>query len=117
MPSSMFACVKLRGLPFGVTEAEVGMFLVGAAPCRRAVVWCVCACVSGRGRCARGSPSLAVVFVLGLLVACVALRSGAWAVAWRRAWATPGLRHRAGRARQRVGRRRCSVALQLTVLA
>lgn len=29
MPSSFFACVKLRGLPFGVQEAEVGMFLVG----------------------------------------------------------------------------------------
>ncbi|KAL6773789.1 hypothetical protein ACKKBG_A22505 [Auxenochlorella protothecoides x Auxenochlorella symbiontica] len=27
MPSSFFACVKLRGLPFGVQEAEVGMFL------------------------------------------------------------------------------------------
>ncbi|RMZ57124.1 hypothetical protein APUTEX25_002356 [Auxenochlorella protothecoides] len=30
MPSSFFACVKLRGLPFGVQEAEVGMFLSDA---------------------------------------------------------------------------------------
>lgn len=81
MPSSMFACVKLRGLPFGVTEAEVGMFLVGAAPCRRAVVGC-----GGGGDACRGTQAWLSPWCLGLLVACVRLHSRRRAVAWRRAW-------------------------------